>query len=202
MKMSNNKNIKEIFSEKINKDVIFNNILTNVQRKERNNLKYYKVLIIPACIIMIICTFFIFNKNESLTQSEFTNNVKVYAYMDANNNDKKELKENIKVELSSYNHLMSSVPGYPISFILTENYNLDYIDINVKNGSILEWNNENPVVKDRNTSYKIKDDKILYFNVNENTIITITGIKNEKQVFSKNITITEDEDFNYYATLK
>lgn len=204
--MSKKKNLKEIFDEKINKDMIFTNILDNVQRKENNQMKYYKLLPIPIYIIMIICTGIIFNQAKTTFKpNEFINNIKIYTYMNSNNKQDpkmQELKENIKIQLQKYNNVMSSTPGYPISFVLEKNNNLDYLNIEVKNGSILEWENETGQVNDKNKSYKIKKNKTLYFKVNKDTIITITGIKNKKTIFSKNITITEDENFNYYATLK
>lgn len=204
--MSNKKNLKEIFDEKLNKDMIYNDILINVQRKENNKMKYYKILPIPICIIMLVCTCLTLKQQTSpLKEDTFTNNVKVYTYMSSNNeitNNMQELKENIKIKLSKYNNLMSSVPGYPISFVLEKNNNLDYISINVKNGSILEWENETGQVNEKKKSYNIRKDKTLYFKVNKNTIITITGVKNKKNIFEKSITITEDQDFNYYAVLK
>lgn len=201
--MSKNMNFKEIFAEKINKDKIFNNILDNVQRKEKIKMKNYKLILVTSCIILIISAIY-FKEHKTVLK---TNNIKIYTYLatktsDETNNKMEELKENVKLKLQKYNYLMSSVPGYPISFILENNNNLDYINIQVENGSILEWENETGHVNEKNNNYKLKENKTLYFKVNKNTTIKITAIKNKQTIFKKVITITEDKDFNYYATLK
>ena len=94
---------------------------------------------------------------------------------------------------------MSSVPGYPIMFELD---NIDYLNIDVTNGTILDWNGDTGKVNSLGTTYQLSNNGTLFFNVNINTNIKITGISNKKEVFEKNITISSDDDFNYYAILK
>ena len=113
--------------------------------------------------------------------------------------EKTELKDNIKLGLASYNLAMSSVPGYPIVFELE---NVDYLKIEVNNGNILDWNGDTGKVTSLGTTYQLSNNGTLYFNVNINTNIKITGIRNKNEVFEKNITILSDDDFNYYVILK
>lgn len=94
---------------------------------------------------------------------------------------------------------MSSVPGYPIVFELE---NVDYLKIEVNNGNILDWNGDTGKVTSLGTTYQLSNNGTLYFNVNINTNIKITGIRNKNEVFEKNITILSDDDFNYYVILK
>lgn len=101
--------------------------------------------------------------------------------------------------LASYNLAMSSVPGYPIVFELE---NVDYLKIEVNNGNILDWNGDTGKVTSLGTTYQLSNNGTLYFNVNINTNIKITGIRNKNEVFEKNITILSDDDFNYYVILK
>jgi len=113
--------------------------------------------------------------------------------------EKTELKDNIKLGLASYNLAMSSVPGYPIVFELE---NVDYLKIEVNNGNILDWNGDTGKVTSLGTTYQLSNNGTLYFNVNIDTNIKITGIRNKNEVFEKNITILSDDDFNYYVILK
>lgn len=200
--MTKEKVIKDIFDEKINKDIILDNVLDNVLGGRNNKMKnYLRYAVFSLCFLIMIATGFIFSSKTNLKKEVFSSNVKVYFYM--NSNDKVELKDNIKIKLDSYNNLMSSVPGYPIFFKLDKNSKLDYIDVSVKNGSILKWNSEDTFeISELFTNYKIESDDTLYFKVNKDTVIIINGFKDKKVVFSKNIVITEDENFNYFATLK
>ncbi len=200
--MTKEKVIKDIFDEKINKDIILSNVLDNVLRRRNNKMKsYFRYTVFAVCFLIMITTSFIFSSKTNLKKEIFSNNVKVYFYM--NSNDRVLLKDNIKIKLASYNNLMSSVPGYPIFFKFDRDKKVDYINISVKNGSILKWDSEDTFeVSELFTNCKIETDDTLYFKVNKDTVITIDGFKDKKIAFSKKILITEDKNFNYYATLK
>ena len=162
---------------------------------------YFRYTVFAVCFLIMITTSFIFSSKTNLKKEIFSNNVKVYFYM--NSNDRVLLKDNIKIKLASYNNLMSSVPGYPIFFKFDRDKKVDYINISVKNGSILKWDSEDTFeVSELFTNCKIETDDTLYFKVNKDTVITIDGFKDKKIAFSKKILITEDKNFNYYATLK
>lgn len=69
--MYNKKTIKEIFDEKINKNKIYDNVLLNIGRKKRMNL--FKV-IVPTCIVTLICSILVLNNNKNLQNKQIVIN--------------------------------------------------------------------------------------------------------------------------------
>lgn len=163
--------------------------------------KIIKYAIAPVCLILVAVIGISLNGGEEILEDNVIGAMKVYAYTISEDEEvkKAELKDNIKLDLASYNLAMSSVPGYPIMFELD---NIDYLNIDVTNGTILDWNGDTGKVNSLGTTYQLSNNGTLYFNVNINTNIKIIGISNNKEVFEKNITISSDDDFNYYAILK
>jgi len=198
MKMSNKQIIKEVFAEEFDSKKMKQQILLEYERKEKKKMsKVMKYAIVPVCLILTIFMGASFNREKE-------NNIgsmKVYAYtmLEGEKIEKQELKDNVKLGLASYNLAMSSVPGYPIEFEIDD---INYIKISITNGTILDWDKKTGEVKNLGSIYELSNNETLYFNVNENTNIRIKGIKDEKEVFEKNITISRDEQFNYYATIK
>ena len=97
---------------------------------------------------------------------------------------------------------MSSVPGIPINFIINKNIfsnEIDSVKISIKNGQILEWNGN--IVTDLGKEYALSTSKTLYFDPSNNDIINVIGSKDKRIIFSKEIKINMDEDYNYYAVL-
>ncbi len=198
--MSKKQTIKEIFNEKINKELIYNEVLFEFEkRKKRKNVLKY--IAIPACFIFIICIGIIRIKPEPVYKENFS--MRVYA-CEINDNEivsKQELKDNVKIDLEKYSPLMSSVPAYPISFEFEGIHQLDNISVEVENGKILDWNRENGKVTELGDYYQITHNDTLYFDVSEKTIIKIRGVKDNKVLIEENITISTDDSMNYYAIM-
>lgn len=200
--MSNKKIIKKVFDDELGSEKMKQQILINYERKEKNKMsKIIKYAIVPVCLVLALFIGITLNNGNDIMEDKVIGAMKVYAYTMSEDEklEKTELKDNIKLGLASYNLAMSSVPGYPIIFELD---NVDYLNIDVTNGNILDWSSSSGKVNSLGNTYQLSDNGTLYFNVNVNTNIKITGIKDKKQVFEKNITISSDDDFNYYATLK
>lgn len=200
--MSNKNIIKKVVDEEFGKEKIKQQILFKYERKEKNKMsKIIKYAFVSVCLFIIVFIGISSNKGKDVLEENVMGTMKVYAYTTLDNEkiEKKELQENIKLGLASYNLAMSSVPGYPILFELD---NVDYLNIDVTNGTILDWNPDTGKVNSLGKTYKLSSNGTLYFNVNINTNIKITGVRNSKEVFEKNITISSDDDFNYYAILK
>ena len=163
--------------------------------------KIIKYAIGPVCLVLALFIGASLNEGNNILEDNVIGAMKVYAYTMSEDEkvEKTELKDNIKLGLASYNLAMSSVPGYPIVFELE---NVDYLKIEVNNGNILDWNGDTGKVTSLGTTYQLSNNGTLYFNVNINTNIKITGIRNKNEVFEKNITILSDDDFNYYVILK
>ena len=200
--MSNKKMMKKVFEEEFSSEKMKQQILLQYERKEKNKMsKIIKYAIVPVCLVLALFIGTSLNEGNNILEDNVIGAMKVYAYTMSEDEkvEKAELKDNIKLGLASYNLAMSSVPGYPIVFELE---NVDYLKIEVNNGNILDWNGDTGKVTSLGTTYQLSNNGTLYFNVNINTNIKITGIRNKNEVFEKNITILSDDDFNYYVILK
>ena len=200
--MSNKKMMKKVFEEEFSSEKMKQQILLQYERKEKNKMsKIIKYAIVPVCLVLALFIGVSLNEGNNILEDNVIGAMKVYAYTMSEDEkvEKTELKDNIKLGLASYNLAMSSVPGYPIVFELE---NVDYLKIEVNNGNILDWNGDTGKVTSLGTTYQLSNNGTLYFNVNINTNIKITGIRNKNEVFEKNITILSDDDFNYYVILK
>lgn len=200
--MSNKKMMKKVFEEEFSSEKMKQQILLQYERKEKNKMsKIIKYAIVPVYLILALFIGVSLNEGNNILEDNVIGAMKVYAYTMSEDEkvEKTELKDNIKLGLASYNLAMSSVPGYPIVFELE---NVDYLKIEVNNGNILDWNGDTGKVTSLGTTYQLSNNGTLYFNVNINTNIKITGIRNKNEVFEKNITILSDDDFNYYVILK
>lgn len=200
--MSNKKMMKKVFEEEFGSEKMKQQILLQYERKEKNKMsKIIKYAIVPVCLVLALFIGTSLNEGNNILEDNVIGAMKVYAYTMSEDEkvEKTELKDNIKLGLASYNLAMSSVPGYPIVFELE---NVDYLKIEVNNGNILDWNGDTGKVTSLGTTYQLSNNGTLYFNVNINTNIKITGIRNKNEVFEKNITILSDDDFNYYVILK
>lgn len=200
--MSNKKMMKKVFEEEFSSEKMKQQILLQYGRKEKNKMsKIIKYAIVPVCLVLALFIGASLNEGNNILEDNVIGAMKVYAYTMSEDEkvEKTELKDNIKLGLASYNLAMSSVPGYPIVFELE---NVDYLKIEVNNGNILDWNGDTGKVTSLGTTYQLSNNGTLYFNVNINTNIKITGIRNKNEVFEKNITILSDDDFNYYVILK
>ncbi len=199
--MSNKKIITEVYNNKFDKKLIKNDILLKYDRNRKDKMKRVLKYDTVSLVVVAVCLGLFFNNFGGSLESSYENIVKVYAYTYKEDEriGREELKDNVKIELEKYNLAMSSVPGYPIMF---EIYNLDYIDINVLNGYISYWNKDTYEVSNLGSDYRLYNSKNLYFNINDKTNIQIKGIKDNKELFEKNIEIFMDNDFNYYAIMK
>lgn len=200
--MSNKKMMKKVFEEEFSSEKMKQQILLQYERKEKNKMsKIIKYAIVPVFLVLALFIGTSLNEGNNILEDNVIGAMKVYAYTMSEDEkvEKTELKDNIKLGLASYNLAMSSVPGYPIVFELE---NVDYLKIEVNNGNILDWNGDTGKVTSLGTTYQLSNNGTLYFNVNINTNIKITGIRNKNEVFEKNITILSDDDFNYYVILK
>lgn len=200
--MSNKKMMKKVFEEEFSSEKMKQQILLQYERKEKNKMsKIIKYAIVPVYLVLALFIGASLNEGNNILEDNVIGAMKVYAYTMSEDEkvEKTELKDNIKLGLASYNLAMSSVPGYPIVFELE---NVDYLKIEVNNGNILDWNSDTGKVTSLGTTYQLSNNGTLYFNVNINTNIKITGIRNKNEVFEKNITILSDDDFNYYVILK
>lgn len=201
--MSNKQIIKKVFDNKFDKKEIRTQVLLEYERKNKNKMnKLLKYGAVSFSIFLLVLFGGVrLNNKESVLEKDNSGVMKVFAYTYTSEEklEKKELKDNVKLGIEKYNLAMSSVPGYPIFFEIN---NLDYIQINVSNGSISLWDKDTYKVSILGSNYKLTCTKDLYFNVNDKTNIQIKGIKNNKEIFEKNIEISMDDYFNYYALMK
>lgn len=200
--MKNKEIFKELYSKKINKKQNYQDIIRQIEKGNKLSMnRMLKYAVIPLCLVLSIYIGIVISDKEIFKSKEnIVGNIKVYAYQTIEEtSEKRELKENIKLELSKYNKAMSSVPGYPIFFKLE---NIDYINIVIENGDIYDYNRTTGKVTKLEKNQQLNTDKTLYFNVDENTKIKMIGIKKKETVFEKNITFSKDSEFNYYALLK
>lgn len=196
--MSNRQVIKRVFEEEFDSKKMKQQILLKYEKREKIRMyKIMKYIIIPTCFVLIVTIGILLNKEKENS----IGTMKVYAYTMSENEklEKRELKDNVKLGLASYNLALSSVPGYPIMF---ETDNVDYLEIDITNGTILDWDRETGKVKSLGSTYQLFGNGNLYFHISGNTSIKITGMKDKKMVFEKNIKISSDNDFNYYATIE
>lgn len=63
--MSNKEIFKKMYSEKINKEKIFNNVLKQIEEKNIKKNNMLKLAIIPVCLIVVICGVLVFSNNKS-----------------------------------------------------------------------------------------------------------------------------------------
>lgn len=211
--------INENTIKNMKKQVKVNNALieqtkNNISKKhKRFYLKPFLSLATLGMVVAIVLTIIgINNNNNNKSLSINPLIVTVYAmddssyYLTANYEkeaSKQILKPNVKIKLAKYNKAMSSVPGIPITFGFDyDNQNeIDYIKININNGEILNWNVATGFITNLGNEYKFSNNETLYFSPSNNTIITLVGIKNNKEIFTMNIKITTDNEYNYYATI-
>lgn len=201
--MSNKQIIKKVFDNKFDKKEIRTQVLLKYERKNKNIMnKLIKYAAVSFSIFLIALFVGVrLNNKESVLEKDNSGVMKVFAYTYTNEEklERREIKDNVRFGLQKYNLAMSSVPGYPINFEIN---NLDYIQINVSNGSISLWDKDTYKVSNLGSNYKLTSTKDLYFNVNDKTNIEIKGIKDNKEIFEKNIEISMDDNFNYYALMK
>lgn len=200
--MSSNNMMKKVFAKELNSENMKQQILLKYERKEKNKMsRIIKFVIVPVCIVFVTFIGILFNSRDNILENNGMGAMKIYAYTMSTDEklEKTELKDDIKLGLAKYNLAMSSVPGYPIVFELDD---IDHLNIDVVNGIILDWDEGTGKVNRLGDTYQLSNNGTLYFNVNMNTNIKITGIRNENKVFEKNIIISSDDDFNYYAILK
>ena len=210
-----NKKIIEMFDKKYNQEKNYNEILQKIERKERNMTKILKYFLAPVCLFVIVGLMSINVNNDIVKDTKTSEYLYINVYTNKNDNDyyltanyleetsKTTLsKENVRVLLARYNKAMSSVPGIPINFIINKNIfsnEIDSVKISIKNGQILEWNGN--IVTDLGKEYALSTSKTLYFDPSNNDIINVIGSKDKRIIFSKEIKINMDEDYNYYAVL-
>ncbi|MDD2208530.1 MAG: hypothetical protein PHU45_04170 [Bacilli bacterium] len=186
-----------------------NKIFQEKQRFTLNPLIKLTTFVMMSVLIIAIISI---NVNDQKKISLNSLVISVYAmesdnyYLTTNyqkETNKQILKPNIKIKLARYNKAMSSVPGIPIAFDF--NYgnqaNTDYIKISINNGDILTWDITTGIVNNLGDNYSLQNNGILYFNPSSDTIITVVGIKNNIEVFKKNIKIILDTEYNYYANI-
>lgn len=164
------------------------------------------------------------NDHENLTKDN--SDIKgfaITAYTAANNskayltaNYKKEttatvMRPNVKILLARYNLFISSVPGLPFTFDITDkNMNADVIKVSVNSGSLLTWDSqiENALVNDCGSEYICHIGDTLYWsplNEEENSIvsnatITVSAMIGEEAIGHQTINITYDGE-NYHAII-
>lgn len=210
-----NKKIIEMFDKKYNQEKNYNEILRKIEKKERNMTKILKYLLAPVCLFVIVGLMSLNINNDIVKDTKTSEYLYINVYTNKNDNDyyltanyleetsKTTLsKENVRVLLARYNKAMSSVPGIPINFIINKNISsneIDSVKISIKNGQILEWNGN--IVTDLGKEYALSTSKTLYFDPSNNDIINVIGSKDKRIIFSKEIKINMDEDYNYYAVL-
>lgn len=199
--MSNKKVFKELYSTKINKDRNYHSILTQLEKGNENKMK--KILtytLLPLCLILCVYVG-ISTLTKSTLKEDIIADIRVYAYSitDDKNVEEREIKEKIQLPLEKYNPAMSSVPGYPIKLELED---MEKVVISVKEGTIYDYDRKAGRVTSLGNEYQLTSDATLYFNVNDKTEIKIVGTNQKKEILEKNVVISMDSNYNYYATLK
>ena len=202
--MSKNQTIKEIISEKINQEQIYQQVIQNRKKRIYDQKGLYKIAFTLCIIFLLSLAVTSTLLAQRLKTMNFSNSVKIYS-MAANEENKpikKEFQENVKLVLEQYNLAMSMVPGYPISFAFNEENKLDYMQIQVINGEISDWNQTTGDLRLLNNPYQISANKTLYFKIAKESTILVTGYYRNKKVIAKKITIKIDDDFNLYGIMK
>ncbi len=120
------------------------------------------------------------------------------------------MEPNVKILLARYSPLMSSVPGLPFTFDITDKNNkVDCISVRVDYGKLLMWDaKKDASVYDCGTEYTCNIGDTLYWSpLNEaensivsNTTIIVTAIKDEKEIGHQTINIIFDGE-NYFAVV-
>lgn len=120
------------------------------------------------------------------------------------------LKPNSKALMARYSPLTSSVPGYPFRFEFAQSgmkdSDADTMRITVDKGRLLDWNRKNGSVTDYGKDYEMNSDKALFWSpledgkMTERATITISIVKNKKEIGEQKISIKEENNF-YYAVV-
>lgn len=115
------------------------------------------------------------------------------------------LEPDVEILLATYTPAMSSVPGLPFTFDITDDSYA--MQISVDKGTLYKWDIQSGVVSEcGNTTVCAKGETLYWspFDVNtnavENAVIMVTALDNEKAVGKQEIFITSD-DFFYSATI-
>jgi len=196
--------------DKMKEQIKVDNTLIKKTKDKILNKKHfnYKYLLIPATSIIILLLISIIKINSNKLPLNLLD-VSVYAMENDNyyltSDYEKEtvrqpLKPNIEVKLAKYNKAMSSVPGIPINFNFNTN-NIDYIKISIDGGTILTWNIKTGFINNIGDNISLHGSETLYFYPNDNALIEVIGVKNNIEIFKKNIKIIIDKDYNYYANI-
>lgn len=215
--MSNMKNNKifELFDKKYSQEKNYNAIMKKIERKKSNMTKILRFLLAPVCLFVIVALISLNVDNDTIKDTKTKEYLYINVYTNKNDNNyyltsnylEKTSKtalseENVSVLLARYNKAMSSVPGIPIDFNINKSISsseIDSVKISIKNGEILEWNGN--IVTNLRNEYEISSSKTLYFDPSNDDIINIIGSKEDEIIFSKQIKISLDENYNYYAVL-
>lgn len=183
--------LKDMFDKHINKQTIYYQITNN-----QKNTKHFpiKFAILSICTILIFVSGFLYN--QSLNPKS-TDSFAVYAY------NEEGVKQNLKIDtqimLSQYNKLQSQVPGYPIKITLNKNNIYDMIEIKVKKGSILTWNQKNGVVKDHGSIYRLQQTETIYLDIGSTTTAQLIAKKGAKMILFQELQFTSDSEYHIKA---
>lgn len=237
----------------VQKEKIYNSIAKKSKSTNQYNMKAFrtkKLLVAVSCLVimMIVAIPFIINKQaknvvlnnttdatmeSNANKSEFGGFVMVaYASEKKDNNLSSNYKKDniatvlapdVKVLLSSFSPLTSSVPGLPFTFDFNKSeggsVTADDMVITVDNGELCTWNMETGVVNSKGRSISCKSGDTLYWSplislagnkeatedpqydgLAKNAQITVTAMKDGKEIGKQIISITEIDN-NYYAQI-
>ncbi len=121
------------------------------------------------------------------------------------------MEPNVKILLARYNPLMSSVPGLPFTFDITnQSTEIDEITVSVDRGKLLTWEKQTDgaSVKDRGRKYICSTGDTMYWSsldekensIISNATITVSAIKDDKEIGYQTINIIFD-GVDYYAVI-
>ncbi len=201
--MKRNLKMKEEIQNEFDSDENFQKIMSRMQEEKTSTIrKNFKVILVTSFILLILIggLFFIKEpisqmKKDSVEKEFF----QIYAFVSTEENEeKKELKENIQVPLKRYNEAMSSVPGFPILFEIEGDSSK--MEISIRNGKIYTWNQSTGIVTLVGEKMIIKESKTLYFQVSTNTVIDII-YRTDKSNTKKKIKVYQDNNFQYFMEL-
>lgn len=201
--MKRNLKMKEEIQNEFDSDENFQKIMSRMQEEKTSTIrKNFKVILVTSFILLILIggLFFIKEpisqmKKDSVEKEFF----QIYAFVSTEENEeKKELKENIQVPLKRYNEAMSSVPGFPILFEIEGDSSK--MEISIRNGKIYTWNQSTGIVTLVGEKMIIKENKTLYFQVSTNTVIDII-YRTDKSNTKKKIKVYQDNNFQYFMEL-
>lgn len=119
------------------------------------------------------------------------------------------MEPNVKILLARYSPLMSSVPGLPFTFNITDkSIEIDSITVSVNSGNLLLWDaqEDDGAVQDCGAEYICNIGETLYWSpldetensIVSNATIIVTAIKDDKEIGHQTINIIFDGN-NYYA---